>query len=226
MRAYPLLPEFLPTVSAPVFIAGIPTHLLHKKPDEASQKQVTDINVRGQDEEEVAEDAARHQPQQIENGGGRSELAEQIVEHGQRDDNKQPDAQQKNRKDERHLERRKGGIKVEMLPGIGDKHLHRLVNRSTERHQQTEEKRIDAVDIIEVNHLQLLLHESTEQVGPDKEGENDDEIRSVSIAEKVDKLRNTIGGHEGAHQITVGTHPWTSCEWASFTHTLSTLSCG
>ena len=131
---------------------------------------------------------------------------EQIVEHGQRDDNKQPDAQQKNRKDERHLERRKGGIKVEMLPGIGDKHLHRLVNRSTERHQQTEEKGIDAVDIIEVNHLQLLLHESTEQVGPDKEGENDDEIRSVSIAEKVDKLRNTIGGHEGAHQITVA-HP-------------------
>ena len=76
--------------------------------------------MRGQDEEEVAEDAARHQPQQIENGGGRSELAEQIVEHGQRDDNKQPDAQQKNRKDERHLERRKEGKKVDIKKYLTD----------------------------------------------------------------------------------------------------------
>ena len=67
--------------------------------------------MRGQDEEEVAEDAARHQPQQIENGGGRSELVEQIVEHGQRDDNKQPDAQQKNRRMKGTLNGERVGLK-------------------------------------------------------------------------------------------------------------------
>lgn len=176
MRTLPLPSEFLPAVPATVFIAGVPTHFLYKKPNKTGQEEIADINVSGQDEEEITENAARHQPQQVEDGGRRSKLAEQIVEHGQGDNDKQPNAGQEYRKNERHLEWRQGGIEVKMLPSIGYKHLHRLVDGSAERHQQTEEKRIDAVDIIEVDHLQPLFHKSTEQPDPDKQGEYKNKI--------------------------------------------------
>lgn len=54
-----------------------PFHFLRKNPDEKQQEEVADIDVRRQDKEKVAEDAARHQSQHVENGSRRGELAEQ-----------------------------------------------------------------------------------------------------------------------------------------------------
>ena len=153
VRTLPFLPKLLSTVPTTVFIAGTPTYFLYKKPDETGQKEIADIDVSGENKEKVTKNAARHQSQQVENSSGRSKLTEQIIKYGQSDDDKQPNAGQEYRKNERHLERRQGVIEVKMLPGVGYKHLHRLVDCSAECHQQAKKQRIDAVDIIKVNHL-------------------------------------------------------------------------
>lgn len=69
-------------------------HLFQENPDESSKEDVADIYLCGQYKEEIAEDAARCQTQQIEHSGCRRKLAEQIIEHCQQDNDKQPDAQQ------------------------------------------------------------------------------------------------------------------------------------
>ena len=51
-----------------------------------------------------------------------------------------------------------------MFPRFGHKNLHRLIHRSTECHQQAEQKRIYTINIIEINNLQLLPTEQTEHV--------------------------------------------------------------
>lgn len=78
----------------------------------------------------------------------------------------------------------KVGIEIEMFPRIRYKNLHGFVNRRTESHQQTEKQRIDTVNIIKVDQLQLLPAESTKQIDSDKQREDDHEIRSMRIAEK------------------------------------------
>ena len=79
-----------------------------------------------------------------------------------------------------------------MFPRIRYKNLHGFVNRRTESHQQTEKQRIDTVNIIKVDQLQLLPAESTKQIDSDKQREDDHEIRSMRIAEKMDCLRNAV----------------------------------
>lgn len=69
-------------------------HFFQENPDKSSQKDVADIYLRGQYKEEIAEDAARCQPQQIEYSGSRRKLAEQIIEHSQQHNDEQPDTQQ------------------------------------------------------------------------------------------------------------------------------------
>ena len=106
VRTLSLLPKLLSTVPTTVFIAGASTYFLYKKPDETGQKEIADIDVCGENKEEVTKNAARHQSQQVENSSGRSKLTEQIIKYGQSDDDKQPNAGQEYRKNERHLERR------------------------------------------------------------------------------------------------------------------------
>ena len=87
-------------------------HLFHKNPNESDKEGVANIYLCSQYKEEIAEDAARCQTQQIEHSGSRRKLAEQIIEHCQQHYDKQPDAQQEDRKDKRHFERRKRRIKA------------------------------------------------------------------------------------------------------------------
>ncbi len=201
MGAYAFLFQFCAAMAATVTVTDVLLHFLRKNPDEKQQEKVADIDVRRQDKEKVAEDAARHQSQHVENGSRRGELAEQGFEHRQSDNEEQPDAEQEQRKDERHFERRQGGVEVKMFPSVGHKHLHRFVHRSAERQQQTEEQRIYAVDIVEIDHAQLLFAKSAKQVNTDKQGENNDEIRGVRIAEQVDGLRNAVGRNERADEF-------------------------
>ena len=51
--------------------------------------------MRHQNKEEIAENTTGHQPQQIKDRSCGSQLPEQIIEHSQSDNQKQPDAQQK-----------------------------------------------------------------------------------------------------------------------------------
>ena len=92
----------LSTVPTTVFIAGASTYFLYKKPDETGQKEIADIDVCGENKEEVTKNAARHQSQQVENSSGRSKLTEQIIKYGQSDDDKQPNV--------RNTERMKGTL--------------------------------------------------------------------------------------------------------------------
>ena len=46
-----------------------------------------------QNKKEVTENTARSQSKQIENSGSRSQLPEQVIEHCQKDNKKNPDAQ-------------------------------------------------------------------------------------------------------------------------------------
>lgn len=201
MGAYAFLFQFCAAMAATVTVTDVLLHFLRKNPDEKQQEEVADIDVRRQDKEKVAEDAAGHQSQHVENGSRRGELAEQGFEHRQSDNEEQPDAEQEQRKDERHFERRQGGVEVKMLPSVGHKHLHRFVHRGAERQQQTEEERIYAVDIVEIDHAQLLFAKSAKQVDTDKQGENNDEIRGVRIAEQVNGLRNAVGRNERADEF-------------------------
>ncbi len=195
-------------------------HLPQENPGEGGKEQVPHADLRGQYEEEIAEDAAHRQPQQIEQGDRRRQLPEQVVEHRQQHHDKQPDARQKHRQDQWHAQGRKRGIEVEMFPRLGHEDLHRLVHRGAERHQQAEQQRIDAVDIIKVDHLQLLAAEQPEQPYAREQGEDNDEIRSMRVAEQVDELRDAVRRHEGAlhlpltdpslHLLRVGQfHPYT-----------------
>lgn len=101
VRTLPFLPKLLSTVPTTVFIAGASTYFLYKKPDETGQKEIADIDVSGENKEKVTKNAARHQSQQVENSSGRSKLTEQIIKYGQSDDDKQPNAGQEYRKNER-----------------------------------------------------------------------------------------------------------------------------
>lgn len=67
---------------------------LQEEAGEGGKEEIADINMRGEYEEEIAEDAARRQPQEIEHGSGRSQLAEKVIEHCQQHDDEQPDAEQ------------------------------------------------------------------------------------------------------------------------------------
>ena len=75
-----------------------------------------------------------------------------------------------------------------MFPRIRHKNLHRFVNRRTESHQQAKKQRIDTVNIIKIDQLQLLPAESAKQIDPDKQREDNHEIRSMRITEKMDAL--------------------------------------
>lgn len=92
MRADTLLLHLVPTMPAAILIATTPMHLLRKHPNEESQKKITNIYMRHQDEKEITENAAGHQPQQVKDSRCRSQLPKQIIEHRQGNDQKQPDA--------------------------------------------------------------------------------------------------------------------------------------
>ena len=96
MGANTFLLQLLPAMSATILIADIPMHLLRKNPDKECKEQITDINMCHQDKEEITENATGSQPQQIEHSRFRTQLAEQIVEHRQQYDDKQPKAHQEN----------------------------------------------------------------------------------------------------------------------------------
>lgn len=87
--------QLLPAMSATIFITDIPVYFLRKHPDKECEEQIADINMRHQNKEEIAENTTGHQPQQIKDRGCGSQLPEQIIEHCQSDNQKQPDAQQK-----------------------------------------------------------------------------------------------------------------------------------
>lgn len=87
--------QLLPAMSATIFIADIPAYFLRKHPDKEREEQIADINMRHQNKEEIAENTTGHQPQQIKDRSCGSQLPEQIIEHSQSDNQKQPDAQQK-----------------------------------------------------------------------------------------------------------------------------------
>lgn len=70
-----------------------------------------------------------------------------------------------------------------MLPGIRKKHLHRFIDSGTKSHQQTKEQRINTIDVIKIDHLQLLTTESPKQISTHKQGKDNDKIRSMRIAE-------------------------------------------
>ena len=95
MGANTFLLQLLPTMSATILIADIPMHLLRKNPDKECKEQITDINMCHQDKEEIAENTTGHQSQQIKDRSGGSQLPEQVINHRQSDNQKQPDAQQK-----------------------------------------------------------------------------------------------------------------------------------
>ncbi len=176
-------------------------HLFQENPDKGNKEDVTDIYLRGQYKEEIAEDAARCQTQQIEHSCSRRKLAEQIIEHCQQHNDEQPDAQQEDRENKRHFKRRKRGIKVEVFPRFGHKDLYRLVQCSAECHQQAEQQRVHAVNVIEINHLQLFLAEQAKHPGPHKQSENDNEIRSMRITEQVNELGDAICRHKSLHHL-------------------------
>ena len=58
VRTLSLLPKLLSTVPTTVFIAGASTYFLYKKPDETGQKEIADIDVCGENKEEVTKNAA------------------------------------------------------------------------------------------------------------------------------------------------------------------------
>lgn len=95
MGANTFLLQLLPAMSATILIADIPMHLLRKNPDKECKEQITDINMCHQDKEEIAENTTGHQSQQIKDRSGGSQLPEQVIKHRQSDNQKQPDAQQK-----------------------------------------------------------------------------------------------------------------------------------
>ena len=88
-----------------------------------------------------------------------------------------------------------------MFPRIRHKNLHRFVNRRTESHQQAKKQRIDTVNIIKIDQLQLLPAESAKQIDSNKQREDNHEIRSMRITEKMDSLRNTVRRHKRFFQF-------------------------
>ena len=58
-----------------------------------------------QDKEEITENTAGHQSQQIKDSRSGSQLLEQIIQHRQSYYQEQPNTQQKNRENERNFER-------------------------------------------------------------------------------------------------------------------------
>ena len=87
--------QLLPAMAATIFIADIPAYFLRKHPDKEREEQIADINMRHQNKEEIAENTTGHQPQQIKDRSCGSQLPEQVIKHRQSDNQKQPDAQQK-----------------------------------------------------------------------------------------------------------------------------------
>ena len=74
-----------------------------------------------QDKEEITENTAGHQSQQIKDSCSGSQLPEQIIQHRQSNYQKQPDTQQENRENERYFERRQSWIEIKMFHVSGTK---------------------------------------------------------------------------------------------------------
>jgi len=83
----------------------MPPYSFWEKPNENNKENLADIDLCSQYKEEITEDTTRCQSQQIKYGSGRSQLTEQVIEYCQQYNYKQPDAQQKDRENKRHLER-------------------------------------------------------------------------------------------------------------------------
>ena len=138
MGAYTFLLQLFPTTTTTILIPNVPMDFLRKNQHKKGKEQITDINMCHQDKEEIAENTARHQPQQIKDSCSGSQLSKQIIQHRQSDYQKQPNTQQEDRENKRNFERRQSRIEIKMLPRFRHKDLHRFVNRCTESHQQTE----------------------------------------------------------------------------------------
>lgn len=201
MRTNALATQLRPAVSATVFAGKAFPQSADKEKEEKQKEEITYIYRRGQDEKEITEDARRHQPQKVKNSGSRGKLSKDIVQDCQHHDDEQPYTSQEHRQDERHFEGRKRGIEVEMFPRFGHKDLHGFVDHGTESHQQTERKRIYTVDVVEIDNRQLIAPKSPIEVEPHEEGENADEVRRVRVTEKIDGLRNAVGGNERTHKF-------------------------
>ena len=65
-------------MSATILIPNVPTDFLRKNQHKKGKKQITDINMCHQDKEEIAENTAGHQSQQIKDSRSGSQLSEQI----------------------------------------------------------------------------------------------------------------------------------------------------
>ena len=76
MGAYTFLLQLFPTTPTTILIPNVPMDFLRKNQHKKGKEQITDINMCHQDKEEIAENTARHQPQQIKDSCSGSQLSE------------------------------------------------------------------------------------------------------------------------------------------------------
>ena len=88
-----------------------------------------------------------------------------------------------------------------MFPCVGGKDLYRLVDCGATCHEQAQCQWVEAVDVVEVDQLELFAAEGTHQPYGHEDGKNHNEIRGMRVAEHVDGLRNTVGRYKIAFQV-------------------------
>ena len=76
-----------------------------KQPHKAEKEKITDIYMCSQNKKEVTENTTGSQSKQLEDSSGRSQLPEQVIEHCQKDNKKNPDTQQEHRQNKWYLKR-------------------------------------------------------------------------------------------------------------------------
>ncbi len=173
--------------------------------DEQQQEAgVADVDVGGEDEEEVAENAGGGEAEEVAGGVEGAELPADVVEGGEADDEDEPKGGEEGAEDAGDVEGAERGVEVVVLPNGGGEDLHGLVEGGGGGGEQAEELGVEAVDVVEVDDGDLLVEDGGEEADGDHEGEDEEEEDQGGLAEDVDGLGDAVVGDEGADEGGLG----------------------
>ena len=202
MRAFPQFFHPFPARAAKESRPGMAEIAQKKDQNEERKENVADSWTQcGQREEEIAENAATQQGNEIENRLSNRQLAEDFVYRGYCQHEKHPDRAQKEAQDERKPERVERGVVVIEHPSFWHIMLDSCIEKGGKRQRDEQIGGVGREDVAKEENVGFPLAKHLPEQDYQRNEEDNQEDAEVANAEEMDELRDGIVGHNALLKV-------------------------
>ena len=172
------------------------------------QEQVAEVEGYGDGEDKVEHDADACQRGHVGYGVAQVGLATYFVDHGHGGYHHEPHRGDEESHDEGkvRLEGVERGVEIIFNPRAWHKALDAAVEGRAARHRQAEQCGIEARNVAQMHHAQVLVAGPLHQPAHNGQTEEGKEVEAAAVGEVVDELRDGVVGHHAVEQFALA-HP-------------------